>query len=72
MFKELYDLFYRKNINDGNIIKIISDELLIELTPRVLAFWFSDDGAYAGSNLYLHTKGFTPFLFKKGLMKFID
>lgn len=29
------------------------------LTPKALAYWFSDDGAYAKPGFYLHTKGFT-------------
>ena len=43
---------------DGRFKKIVPKEILNELTPRVLAFWFMDDGAYAVSGIYLHTKGF--------------
>lgn len=55
--KEIHNLFYLK-IN-GKWVKYISDDLGYYLTPRALAYWFCDDGAYAKPGLYLHTKGFT-------------
>lgn len=58
IFKSYHSLFY-KPIVGGGYIKYISDDLINYLTPRVLAFWFMDDGAFAQSGLYLHTEGFT-------------
>lgn len=54
---KIHNLFYKK-IN-GNWVKYISNDLIFYLSPRVLAFWFMDDGAKAGTSVYLHTKGFT-------------
>jgi hypothetical protein len=54
-FDQLYLLFYdpisgKKTIpeNIGNL-----------LTPLGLSYWFMDDGAKAGSGLFLHTDGFS-------------
>ena len=61
-FKILHKLFY---LNKGSLegknsyIKFLSEDLIHYLTPRALAYWFMDDGAYAVSGYYLHTKGFT-------------
>lgn len=41
--KEIYSLFY-SNVN-GKFLKYISDDLLLELNPKVLAFWFMDEGS---------------------------
>ena len=57
-FKLLHTLFYIKK-GGNNYIKFVSDDLINYLTPRALAYWFMDDGAYAVSGFYLHTKGFT-------------
>lgn len=57
--KNIHSLFYYEKNNSW--IKHISYDLCFYLTPKVLAFWFMDDGSSAtgGSGLYLHTKGFT-------------
>lgn len=55
--KDLHKSFYI--IENNSFIKIIPENIINELTPRALAFWFMDDGAYAISGVYLHTKGFS-------------
>lgn len=57
-FKLLHTLFYHNN-GGNNYIKFVSDDLINYLTARALAYWFMDDGAYAVSGYYFHTKGFT-------------
>jgi hypothetical protein len=52
----MHSLFY--SLVDGKWVKHISTDLFFELTPRALAFWFMDDGAFAKSGVYLHTNGF--------------
>lgn len=55
-FIKIHKLFYT-TINEKST-KFISNDLISELIPRALAFWFMDDGVYAILGLYLHTKGF--------------
>ena len=57
--KQLHNLFY-KDIN-GKFIKFISDDLILNLTPRVLTFLFMDDGSNAKLGYYLHTKNIFIF-----------
>ena len=54
----MHTLFYIKK-GGNNYIKFVSDDLINYLTARALAYWFMDDGAYAVSGYYFHTKGFT-------------
>jgi len=57
--KELYDVFYIKDVNN-KWIKIVPTEIYHWLNPIVLAYWSMDDGGNtsSGSGFYLHTKGF--------------
>jgi hypothetical protein len=50
-------LFYK--LTNGKAIKTINYELLPYLNSIALSYWAMDDGAWAQSGFYLHTKGFT-------------
>lgn len=54
-FDQLYLLFY--DPISGK--KIIPENIGNLLTPLGLSYWFADDGAKAGSGLFLHTDGFS-------------
>ena len=58
-FKELYPVFYIKDVND-KWIKIVPAEMFYWLNPIVMAYWAMDDGGNtsSGTGFYLHTKGF--------------
>lgn len=54
-FDQLYLLFYDPISGKKKIPENISNLL----TPLGLSYWFMDDGAKAGSGLFLHTDGFS-------------
>lgn len=45
-------------MND-NWVKYILNDFIFCLSPRVLAFWFMDDGSKVSTSGLLHTNGFT-------------
>ena len=52
---ELHQLFY---VN-GRFVKIISNDILTNLNPIVLAYLAMGDGYYSGYGFKLHTNGFS-------------
>lgn len=58
-FKYYENIFYKINA-DGKRRKIVPKNIHKMLTPRVLAYWFMDDGSLFWSETYiLNTQGFT-------------
>jgi len=59
--RDIFNLFYVKDMIKGNYVKRVPIEIFFLLNPISLAYLAMDDGAKTtgGSGFYLHTKGFT-------------